>query len=380
MKRILGYLRPAVHQGPLSSTVVGSYPQPDWLIDREALGSHSVPRVRASHAWRIPEPNARGGAGRRHAGGHPRHGARRDRHDHRRGDPPGELLEPVRHRARGRRRRPPRHDPHPRRRARAGAAHRRARCAGAPRSRCATSSSCAPTPTGRSRSPCPGRSRWPSRRSNEAYDDDRRAGHGPGRRGQRRSPRARARRRRRDPARRAVATQRPRGSARGSRYRRSTARLQGLTVTTGGAPVLRLCRADGRQDRQPLRLPWRAERQHRRPDLGRGGPAPARPGPARGPRPKIVVLGVLDLGDPQVESPQTVAERIRAALDPRARRATRRCAGLRHEVPPAGAARSPSSRRSAPARRAFAPSCKSPGVGLIRAGRLGILNNRHRGS
>jgi 5-methyltetrahydropteroyltriglutamate--homocysteine methyltransferase len=45
-----------VCDGPLSSTVVGSYPQPDWLIDREALGSHSVPRVRASHAWRIPEP------------------------------------------------------------------------------------------------------------------------------------------------------------------------------------------------------------------------------------------------------------------------------------------------------------------------------------
>jgi 5-methyltetrahydropteroyltriglutamate--homocysteine methyltransferase len=55
MRRILGYLRAAVRQGPLSSTVVGSYPQPDWLIDRDALGSHSVPRVRASHAWRIPE-------------------------------------------------------------------------------------------------------------------------------------------------------------------------------------------------------------------------------------------------------------------------------------------------------------------------------------
>jgi 5-methyltetrahydropteroyltriglutamate--homocysteine methyltransferase len=46
-----------VSEGPLSTTVVGSYPQPDWLIDREALGSHSVPRVRASHAWRIPEPH-----------------------------------------------------------------------------------------------------------------------------------------------------------------------------------------------------------------------------------------------------------------------------------------------------------------------------------
>jgi 5-methyltetrahydropteroyltriglutamate--homocysteine methyltransferase len=40
----------------LSSTVVGSYPQPEWLIDRDALGSHSVPRVRIEQAWRIPEP------------------------------------------------------------------------------------------------------------------------------------------------------------------------------------------------------------------------------------------------------------------------------------------------------------------------------------
>ncbi len=46
-------------QRPLSSTVVGSYPQPDWLIDREALGSHSVPRVRMTDAWRIPEPYLR---------------------------------------------------------------------------------------------------------------------------------------------------------------------------------------------------------------------------------------------------------------------------------------------------------------------------------
>jgi 5-methyltetrahydropteroyltriglutamate--homocysteine methyltransferase len=38
------------------TSVVGSYPQPDWLIDRGALGSHSVPRVRVSEAWRIPEP------------------------------------------------------------------------------------------------------------------------------------------------------------------------------------------------------------------------------------------------------------------------------------------------------------------------------------
>jgi 5-methyltetrahydropteroyltriglutamate--homocysteine methyltransferase len=39
---------------PLLTTVVGSYPQPEWLIDRTALASASVPRIRASGLWRIP--------------------------------------------------------------------------------------------------------------------------------------------------------------------------------------------------------------------------------------------------------------------------------------------------------------------------------------
>lgn len=38
----------------LLTTVVGSYPQPEWLIDREALASGSVPRIRVSDLWRIP--------------------------------------------------------------------------------------------------------------------------------------------------------------------------------------------------------------------------------------------------------------------------------------------------------------------------------------
>ena len=37
-------------------TVVGSYPQPDWLIDRERLGERLPPRVRARELWRVPEP------------------------------------------------------------------------------------------------------------------------------------------------------------------------------------------------------------------------------------------------------------------------------------------------------------------------------------
>ena len=36
----------------LPTTVVGSYPQPAWLIDREALGG-KVPRVRAPEIWRV---------------------------------------------------------------------------------------------------------------------------------------------------------------------------------------------------------------------------------------------------------------------------------------------------------------------------------------
>ena len=39
----------------LPTTVVGSYPQPRWLIDREALGG-KVPRVRAPEIWRIAQP------------------------------------------------------------------------------------------------------------------------------------------------------------------------------------------------------------------------------------------------------------------------------------------------------------------------------------
>ncbi|MFP6717416.1 MAG: 5-methyltetrahydropteroyltriglutamate--homocysteine methyltransferase [Alphaproteobacteria bacterium] len=37
----------------LPTTVVGSYPQPDWLIDREALKKRSPPRVRARELWRV---------------------------------------------------------------------------------------------------------------------------------------------------------------------------------------------------------------------------------------------------------------------------------------------------------------------------------------
>jgi 5-methyltetrahydropteroyltriglutamate--homocysteine methyltransferase len=38
----------------LITTVVGSYPQPDWLVDRDNLKSRLPPRVRARDIWRVP--------------------------------------------------------------------------------------------------------------------------------------------------------------------------------------------------------------------------------------------------------------------------------------------------------------------------------------
>src|SRR5271168_3383651 len=38
----------------LQTTVVGSYPQPEWLVDRAML-SKSVPRTRMHEMWRLPQ-------------------------------------------------------------------------------------------------------------------------------------------------------------------------------------------------------------------------------------------------------------------------------------------------------------------------------------
>src|SRR5438128_3990354 len=40
----------------LPTTLVGSYPQPEWLIDRTKLAGRFPPRVRARELWRIAEP------------------------------------------------------------------------------------------------------------------------------------------------------------------------------------------------------------------------------------------------------------------------------------------------------------------------------------
>ena len=46
---------PVLTTTPLLTTVIGSYPQPDWLVDR-ALLAKGVPRVRQREIWRVPEP------------------------------------------------------------------------------------------------------------------------------------------------------------------------------------------------------------------------------------------------------------------------------------------------------------------------------------
>jgi len=38
------------------TTLVGSYPQPEWLIDRQKLAGRFPPRVRARELWRVPPP------------------------------------------------------------------------------------------------------------------------------------------------------------------------------------------------------------------------------------------------------------------------------------------------------------------------------------
>ena len=39
----------------IETTVVGSYPQPAWLVDRDKLAAR-VPRVRAPEIWRVAAP------------------------------------------------------------------------------------------------------------------------------------------------------------------------------------------------------------------------------------------------------------------------------------------------------------------------------------
>lgn len=46
---------PVADSGVLPTTLVGSYPQPEWLVDRQKLRTRLPPRVRAREVWRVDE-------------------------------------------------------------------------------------------------------------------------------------------------------------------------------------------------------------------------------------------------------------------------------------------------------------------------------------
>ena len=139
--------------------MVGSYPQPDWLVDHEKLVGRCAARIRVRDVWRVAEPYLeeaqddativairdleRAGIdivtdGEMRRESYSNHFATAlDGVD---------IDNPATRLSRSGR-------PGPR------AQDRRADPAPPARSRCATSSSCAPTPTAPSRSPCPARSR-----------------------------------------------------------------------------------------------------------------------------------------------------------------------------------------------------------------------------
>ena len=89
----------------LPTTLVGSYAQPEWLIDRGKLAGRFPPRVRAKELWRIPEPYLAEAQDDATVVAIKAAGGRRPRHRHRRRNPARELLQPLRDRARGRRHR-----------------------------------------------------------------------------------------------------------------------------------------------------------------------------------------------------------------------------------------------------------------------------------
>ena len=114
----------------IPTTVIGSYPQPSWLVDHDLLVAEGRAPNAGGRGVAHPARRPRRGARRRHAARDPRSGPSRDRHRHRRRDPSRELLQPLRQRPR--RRGPPAvgRGPQPRRWPVRGAAGRADRSAG----------------------------------------------------------------------------------------------------------------------------------------------------------------------------------------------------------------------------------------------------------
>ena len=315
----------------LPTSLVGSYPQPDWLIDRDKL-SKQVPRVRADDLWLVGPRQARSGAGRRHAARDPRPGARRARHHHRRRAAARKLFQPLRHRARRHRHRQSRHHDQPQRPADPGAAR------GRPDPAQASGRGARPQGAARQYRPQDQGDRAGPVHHGQAGAGRLLQGRGSGGDGLRRRRQCRdqgsvRRRRRRGADRRAVDAAasgqgpaiRPQGAQPRARRRHRHGR---------GASVLRLCRRGARQA-VGLFVPGRARGLEGPADLDRGGAAQARPRDLEGTavedhhsgRDRPVRHDGRDAGDRRRPHP--------AGAGPRAGKSGRGGAGLRHEIPAA---------------------------------------------
>src|SRR5947209_14659472 len=93
----------------LPTSLVGSYPQPDWLIDRERLAKQMPPRARAQELWRVAPQWLEAAQDDATILAIRDQEARRPRHRHGRRDPARELLQSLRDRARRHRSRKTRH-------------------------------------------------------------------------------------------------------------------------------------------------------------------------------------------------------------------------------------------------------------------------------
>ena len=240
----------------LPTSLVGSYAQPDWLIDRERLRGRFPPRVRATELWRVDPKyleQAQDDATLLAIRDQERAGldivtdgeVRRESYSNRFAT----ALD-------GRRYRQPGHGARPQRPPESGAARRRADRAQASRPGARRAVPPREHRPHRSRSPCPGPFTMSQQAQNDAYDERGRAGAGLRRR--RATPRSRpVRRRRRHRAdRRAVHA----GAAReGARVRRRGAQPR--------------ARRRARHDRRPHLL--RLRRDHPRASVGLLVPARA---------------------------------------------------------------------------------------------------------
>ena len=297
----------------LPTTVVGSYPQPDWLVDRAML-SKTVPRVRMD-IWRVPEQwleQAQDDATIVAIRDMERAGIdiitdgeiRRESYSNRfatalEGIDLGQA----------------RNGPGPQRPGHAGAARCRPRSGARARSRCATCSSCAPTPTGSIKITLPGPFTMRAAGQERVLQGRGRDGDGLRHRRQRRGPRAEGGRRRCHPARRAVAAGNDPEAAKRVAVKAINRALEGLH----GPTIVHLCfgyAACVARDK-PIGysfLPELAATKVEQISIEAAQPK-LDLGVLDGLGDKTVLLGVIDLDDPKAETPQVVADRIRAALE-----------------------------------------------------------------